>query len=156
MINLYSKTIWAHGAIPIEEWKYRNLKRVSLPLVSLLFFLGGYAVVRYGLPTINVFFPGGVVTLGGRLLSFAGFISLLGIVFPKLWPLEMLGYSIILGLFVGYFVAALWLTAVGSNGRGFVLMLDLIAINLIVWRLTLLGSEWQARRVKSKLMDPHV
>jgi len=150
MRKLLTKTIWAPGIIPIEEWKYRNLKRVVLPLVDMFFVLGGFAVVKFGLPTIDVFFPDYMVNLGGRILSFSAFLALLGVCFPKLWPFEMTGKSILLGLLVGYFVASIWLTAVGATGRGFVLMLDLIAIALVIWRLTLLGSEWQTRRLAVK------
>lgn len=41
LCRLWRASIWAPGAIPPEEWKYRNLKRVALPVYDAIAVLAG-------------------------------------------------------------------------------------------------------------------
>lgn len=150
MKRIFSMSIWASGAIPADEWKYRNLKRVMFPVVDLLFFLAGLSGARYGVPAISEFFPDQVVDFFAYILSMIALICLTGVAFPRLWLVEILGKSILLGLMVGYFVALFLLTAVGEGNRGFVLLIAAVALSPVVWRMSLLGSEWQDRRVAAR------
>jgi hypothetical protein len=146
MRGVFAMSIWAHNAIPLDEWKYRNLKRVLFPVVDFVFLLSGVSAGYYGVPAISEFFPRYIVDSGATLLLVSGFISFLGVAFPRMWPFEIIARSIILGLLVGYFVALFLLTQAGEGNRGFILGLSIIPIALTVWRLSLLGSEWQTRR----------
>lgn len=150
MRKLLAASIWAHDAIPIEEWKYRNLKRVMFPVMDLLLVLAGLSAAKYGIPAISEFFPDHIVDLFAYVMVFAALGCLIGVSFPRLWPIEISGKSVILGLIVGYIASLLILTAVGEDSRGFVLTIACIAICPIVWRITLLGSEWQDRVLAAK------
>lgn len=151
MRRIYNASIWAHDAIPTSEWKYRNLKRVMFPAIDFLFILGGLSAAKYGVPAISEFFPDMFVDLFAYTLSVVAFTCLIGVLFPRLWPLEVGGKSALLGLMVGYFVALFMLTAAGEGNRGFVLLVAAVALCPIVWRLSLLGSEWQERRLLARI-----
>jgi Na+/proline symporter len=144
--RLLSASIWGRGAIPVEEWKYRNLKRIALPVLDGLFILGGISAARYGVPAISEFFDDVAVDLFSYGLSLVAFGCLLGVIFPRLWWLEAIAKSALLGLLTGYVVSLFLLTAVGEGNRGFVLIIAMCSMVLPVWRLTLLAAEWQERR----------
>lgn len=152
MRKLFLLSIWAPDAIPADEWKYRNLKRVMFPVIDFIFILGGISAAYYGVPAISEFFPELVVNSFSALLCTTAFICFLGVSFPRQWRLEILGKTILFGLIVGYITALFILTAVGEGNRGFVLAIALVAICPIAWRLTLLGSEWQERRLAARIL----
>lgn len=152
MKRIFAMSIWAAGAIPADEWKYRNLKRVMFPVVDVLFILSGVSAAYYGVPAISEFFPRVIVDSFASTLSLSGIVAFLGVAFPRLWPFEIGARSIILGLMVVYFMSLFILTSVGEGNRGFVLGIAAISIVLLIFRLTLLGSEWQDRRSAEKKM----
>lgn len=153
MRKLFQMTIWAPGAIPADEWKYRNLKRVMFPVIDLLFIMAGISAVRNGIPAISNFFPEVVTDVYSVLLILVATICLIGVSLPDQWRLEMLGKTILFGLMVGYVVALFILLVIGEEGRGFILLIASITLTPIVWRLSLLGSEWQLRRLAEKLLE---
>lgn len=150
MRRIYAASIWAHDAIPASEWKYRNLKRIMFPVIDFLFILGGFSAARYGVPAISEFFPDPVVDAFSYALSFVALACFVGVLFPQLWQIEIAGKIALLTLMTGYFVSLLLLTAAGEGNRGFVLLVAAVALCPIVWRLSLLGSEWQTRRLTRK------
>ena len=154
MKKLYLASIWAPGAIPAEEWKYRNLKRVMFPIVDLLFFIAGITAALNGIRAVDVFFSHTVVTSFSYTMSIAALICLVGVSFPRYWSLEMFGKAILLGLMVGYISALLILSFVAQQQTsGFTPIIASIAICQIIWRVTLLGHEWQERKLTSKVSN---
>jgi hypothetical protein len=152
MKKLYLASIWAPGAIPAEEWKYRNLKRVMFPIVDLLFFIAGLTAATNGIRSVDTFFSNNSVTTFSYIMSIAALICLVGVSFPKYWGLEMFGKSILLGLMVGYISALIILTFSGHPlTSAFTFIIASIAICQIIWRVTLLGSEWQDRKLSHKV-----
>ena len=153
MRTLYEASIWAPGTIPVEEWKYRNLKRVMFPAVDVLLILGGFSAARYGIPAISEFYPDLFVDIFAYVMSFCALVALVGVSFPRLWAVEIAGKAAVFGLIVGYITSLFILTLEDkgdSDSRGFVLIIAMIAVCPIVWRLSLLGSEWQARVLARK------
>ena len=63
----------------------------------------------------------------------------------------MLGKSIILGLMVGFILSLLVLTLQGETRWGFILFLTSISTAQLFWRVSLLGSEWQDRKLTQKV-----
>lgn len=149
MFNLIQISIWSKTAIPAEEWKYRNVKRVLFPLIDFILFLGGFSAAYFGVPAISEFFPRAIVDTFSTLLSVAALLAFIGVVFPRLWGLEIVANAIVLGLTVGYYVALVILTVNGQGRGGFILAIASIALAVIIWRLSMLGDEWQERRVFS-------
>lgn len=144
---IFSQTIWAPGAIPADEWKFRNLKRIMFPIVDMFFLFAGLSAAINGLPAINQIFPSFVVGTFSYLLMGSAFLCFIGVSFPRLWPIEITGLSILLGLMVGFFLSVSLVDPSGEENKGFALFITGIAICPVVWRFTLLGSEWQQRRV---------
>ena len=153
MRKLYLNSIWAPGAIPLNEWKYRNLKRVMFPIVDFFFFFAGISATRHGVPAISEFFPNVVVDSFAILLSASALVCFIGVAFPKLWGLEMGGKAVIIGLMVGFISSILILTLSGDTSKVFVLIVASIAVCPVVWRISLLGTEWQDRRNFRNLID---
>lgn len=147
---LFKQSIWAPNAIPISEWKYRNLKRVLFPIVDVFFILSGISAAYYGVPAISEFFPREVVDTFASLLSLSAIVALLGTIFPRLWGMQMVASSIILGLMVVYVTSLFILTRIGEGNRGFVLGISAVATAPIFWRISLLSNEWQERKILAK------
>lgn len=147
MRKLFLSSIWAPNAVPSPEWKYRNLKRIMFPVIDFLFILAGVSAAINGVPAISEFYPGFMVDIFSVVLSTAALICFVGVSFPRLWWLEILGKTILFGLMVGYVLSLLILTAAGDPTRGFILLIAAASLAPIVWRLSLLGSEWQVRRL---------
>ena len=153
MRRILSASIWSPTAIPAEEWKYRNLKRVMFPTIDFLFILGGLSAARFGIPAISEFFPDPVVDAFSYVLSAVGLACLIGVSFPRLWGLEMVSKILLLTQVVGYVTALFLLTAAGEGNRGFVLIIAAVAVCPVLWRLTLLASEWSERRAQRKVTE---
>jgi hypothetical protein len=145
--SLFRASIWAPGAIPKEEWKYRNMKRVVFPSIDVLLLFGGLAAGRFGVPAIREFYPEYVTDFFAYVLAGSAIVCFVGVSFPRMWPLEIAGKSVVFGMLFGYFCALLILVAQGYRDRGFSSVITAIAICFIVWRLSILGSEWQERRL---------
>lgn len=145
MHRLLQGSVWSKDAIPPDEWKYRSLTRVVLPLLDILVILAGVSGARLGIPAIQEFFPASVTVGASLLLSVAGFVSLAGVLFPRLWLVEVIGKAAMIGLLSAYVIALLMLTAEGDPTRGFVSVLATVALLLPGWRLYILGLERRTR-----------
>lgn len=141
-------SIWAPGAIPLDEAKYGNLKRVLLPWIDVCLALSGYSAIRYGAPSLEVFYSHGVMDAFGVLFLGASVMAFLGVAFPALFGLEIGGKLVLLSMSVAYCAA---LIIVGSeaaeNTRGFITGYVGALSGVILWRLTFLGNERQTRRL---------
>lgn len=146
MKKLYMLTIWAPGAIPVEEWKYRNIKRIMFPLIDFLFMLAGIKAIAYNVPGVSLFFDDPIIDLVAYILVLSAATCLVGVSFPRLWAVEIIGKSILLGVMSGYFASLVLLAFMGYSTIEFTLFMSAISICPVVWRLSLLGSEWQSRR----------
>lgn len=142
----FRATIWAPGAVPASEWKYRNLKRVALPVLDVVFIVAGISAAHYGVPAISEFFPAHVTIFYSYTLSGAAFACLIGVSFPQFWPLEIIAKSVLIGLLLGYITALFILTRAGEGNRGYVLTIAIASIVLPWWRISILGTEWSDRR----------
>ncbi len=138
-------TIWSKGAIPLEEWKYRHLKRVTLPVVDVLFITGGILGARNGIPAIDNIYPDWVADIGGYIFSFIGFLCLVGVAFPRLWLLEVWSKSAILAMTSGYFAALVVATFNGRPQSSYVMSMAGVTIAVVAWRLSVLSYEARER-----------
>lgn len=139
-------SIWAKGAIPVEEWKYRNFKRVVLPVYDFLVVLAGITAIVWGMPSFQEIFPGEVVDALGWLLVFVAVICLLGVSFPRLWAIEILGKALLLGIIVAYIIALFGLAVQGVGTREFVMAVVSMTLPIPVYRIGMLGTEIRDRR----------
>lgn len=145
---LYKNSIWHPDAIAAEEFKYRNLKRLWLPLFDLLSILVGMFGVVYGSKILNELYPAMLVDGLGVTFIIAAFVALVGIAFPKLWIPEVAGKLVMLGLLGGY-STAIWVSFFqGSVESGFVAAMLMYPVLFPLFRLDILGEEVKQRRVE--------
>ncbi|WP_213816216.1 hypothetical protein [Glaciihabitans sp. dw_435] len=146
--RVWAASIWAKGAIPPDEWKYRSLKRVVLPLYDVLIIIGGILGARFGVPAVEEFYPSSMIDTVSQLFALAGLLALLGIAFPSLWLPEVIAKAAIIGLLSSYVGALISLTANGDPTRGFVSTIAIGFCLLPAWRLGMLGAERRTRRAE--------
>jgi hypothetical protein len=146
MRALYEASIWHPDAIPPDEWKYRNLKRVWLPAYDLTAIGAGLWAAAFGSPLLHTLFDEPVIDLMGWLLSVVAFVCLLGVAFPRLWRWEIGGKVTLMALLGTYaFIVAAFRTN-PDPAAGFVAFVLVLALPLPLFRLTLLGEEIKERR----------
>jgi hypothetical protein len=160
MRKLLAATIWAEGAIPADEFKYRNLKRIWLPFFAVLVFVGGLAGARLGIPSVEEFFPDRITDALSHTFAALGVLCLAGIAFPALWRLEAASKSAVIGLLIGYVLALVFLVGDGDPTRGFVSVIAVMACIVPAFRLGILGYEKRERerleRIAAQLLSEQV
>lgn len=138
-------TIWSKTAIPVDEWKYRNLKRVLLPTVDIFFAIGGFLGASHGIPAVDQVYGPTVSMIGGYAFTVVALVCFIGVAFPRLWLLEVYGKCALLGMIVGYMgvlVAGAFITHTSS---AYVLSLAGVCLAFVIWRLSILVDEARAR-----------
>ena len=127
--RVYRQTIWHPDAVPDAEFKYRNLRRVWLPLFDALSVGIGFLAVQYGSTLLNNMFPAFVVDMAGSIFTLAATLALVGVVFPRLFLAEIVGKVVMVSLLGTYSVIIGASFLAGEVQSGFVagmLMLPLI------------------------------
>lgn len=147
MRRLFAASIWAPGAIQPDEWKYRNLKRVWLPLYDLIAIYAGLQAVLYGSNILNRLFDPFVVDVFGLAMVVISTVCLAGVAFPRLWPVEMVGKVLLVGLVAGY-VTTILLFSVSATPNLFVVGMLTWGLPLAFFRLNLLGEEYKERKAE--------
>jgi hypothetical protein len=144
---LRSRTIWADHAIPPEEWKYRNLKRIALPVIDVAFITVGVGGAANQVPALSEFYPDVMVDFFCWLFASFALLALFGVAFPHQWRVEIAAKLLILGALLGFAAALIMIIVEAGGGGSRVYILGGLAIPLtvVVWRLSILGSEWADR-----------
>lgn len=149
--RVWAETIWAPGAIAVWEGQAaRDLKRVILPTLDLLLILMGVYAVRRGMPSFEIVWDAHLSSMAAWALLLSAVAAFLGIVFPKLWPLEASGKIVILSVLVGYSAALGWLDFIGEGDRGFVAFALASMALLPGWNLIRLGRERRLRKAEGR------
>jgi hypothetical protein len=152
MHRLWRASIWHPDAIPPDEWKYRSLKRFWLPAYDLLAIWAGIDAVLFGSRLLSRLLGGsGLIGLVGITFSIVAFACLLGVAFPRLWPVEMVGKVILVGMITAYAVAIVVYPAPAPPTEPpnfFIMRMLSLTLPLALFRLTLLGEEWKERRAE--------
>lgn len=145
MRGLFRASIWHPEAIPPGEWKYRNLKRVWLPIYDAIAVVAGIVAALQGSPLLNRLFPDVLVDGLGYGLAVIAFVCLVGVAFPRLWAVEIIGKIILVSLVAAYATMILIFPATPTPNHFVVLMLA-FSLPLPLFRLNLLGEEVKERR----------
>lgn len=146
--RLWAASIWSTGAIPPDEWKFRNLKRVWLPLYDLIAAFCGMQAFLYGSPLLNVLFPADLIDALGVMMAAAALVCLAGVAFPRLWLVEIVGRIILVGMISAY-VATIMLLSQNAGSNLFVVGMLTFGLPLAFFRLNLLGEELKERRASA-------
>lgn len=146
--RLWAASIWAPGMIPPDEWKFRNLKRVWLPLYDLIAVFCGVQAFLFGSPLLNILFPADLIDVLGVMMAAAALVCLAGVAFPRLWLVEIVGKIILVGMISAY-VATIMLLSQNAGSNLFVVGMLTFGLPLAFFRLNLLGEELKERRASA-------
>lgn len=138
--RLWAASIWHPSAIGPREQKYRSLKRVWLPAYDLVALLAGITAALYGSRLLDRIYGDFTDVIGG-FFSFIALVCLAGVSFPRLWAVEIIGKSILVGMVVAYAFAI-----VLSPSPEQLAVFLLLPLPLPLFRLELLATEWADRR----------
>jgi hypothetical protein len=153
LARLYRASIWHPDAIPLDEYKYRNSKRILFPLIDITILLMGAAAFVWGIPSLSTFYDKWVVNVYSITLSSAAVLAFIGVAFPSMWKLELGAKATMLGQFTTLAACLIFLTADGNDGRGYVAGLCVIAGLVVGYRISVLASEWQARKAAAEAAE---
>lgn len=143
--RVWRASIWHPDAIPPDEWKYRNLKRVWLPAYDFVAIGAGVWAVLFGSPLLHSLFDKPVIDLMGLTLALVATVCLLGAAFPRLWRVQLGGKIVLLALLGLYaFIVAVFRTN-PDPAAGFVVFVLVLALPLPAFGLELLGEEIKER-----------
>lgn len=146
LTRLWGASIWAKDAIDPDEYKYRSFKRVWLPLYDVIAIGAGIWATLFGSPILHRLFPKDTVDAAGMLLALAATVCLMGVIFPALWLVEVVG-KILVTFLLGSYAACVLLfrTDPGDPSSGFVVFILALALIVPFIRLSILGEEWKER-----------
>lgn len=140
------QSVWHPEALPVEEFKYRHLKRFWLPLFDVLCIIIAHLAYIFGSPLLHALYPQWVIDVVSVTFLFAASVALVGIAFPRLWIPEIIGKLVMLGL-LGTYSATVWTSFFrGEVQSGFVAAILVTPLLLPMFRLQLLGEEIKQRR----------
>ncbi len=146
--RLWAASIWAPGAIPPDEHKYRNMKRVWLPLYDLIAVFCGVQAFLSGSPLLNILLPADLTAVLGVMMAAAALVCLAGVAFPRLWLVEIVG-KIILVAMISAYVATIMLLSPNAGSNLFVVGMLTFGLPLAFFQLNLLGEELKERRANA-------
>ena len=144
--RVYRQTIWHPDAVPDAEFKYRNLRRVWLPLFDALSIWIGFLAVQYGSNLLNEMFPVVVIDSAGSIFTLAATLALVGVVFPRLFLAEIVGKVVMVSL-LGTFSVIIWASFLaGEAESGFVAGMLMLPLILPFAVLQISGEEIKQRK----------
>lgn len=130
---------------PSDEWKFRNLKMVWLPLYDAIAIFAGVQAVLFGSTILNRLFPPSLVDFLGAVLTIVAAVCFVGVAFPRLWLMEIIGKVLLVGLVAGY-VTTILMFSENPGPNLFVVGMLTFGLPLAFFRLNLLGEEFKERR----------
>lgn len=128
-------TIW-HPINTDPDDDDRWTVRVWLPLYDVLAILAGYIAFVVGSPILNRLFPEDLVDLVATIFAFLGLITLIGVVIPKLWRVEIGGKIGMSFLLTTYALLILTFPSNDGQNNAFVTVILIMATWGIYPRLT--------------------
>lgn len=147
---LWRASIWHPDALPPDEWKYRSIKRVWLPLYDLIVIGAGLWATAFGSPLLHRLFDESVVDVAGIGLAIAGMVCLMGVIFPAFWAVELLGKLAVLFLLAIYGACVAVFPTRPDPSAGFVVFILALGIIPPLIRLSILGEELKERRAEDE------
>lgn len=144
--RVWEASIWHPQSIPPSEFKYRNLKRVWLPLYDLVAVWAGINAIMFGSQLLDRLFTPAWVDMLGALFTTIAIICLVSVSFPCLWGLEIVGKVLLVGMIAGYITTIVFFSE-APQPQLFVVGMLAFGLPLALFRLNLLGEEVKQRRV---------
>jgi hypothetical protein len=128
--------------VSAKDWRFRGIFRFVLPVTDLLFLWFGIVGCLNGVRSLQEAVGAEWQAGWSVLVAISAFVALVGVSFPKLWVIEMVGKCVLIGLVSAYVLVAVGniLEPHASATAGLVVILILLPI----WRVGDLGFvAWQ-------------
>jgi len=124
--------------------------RVYLPILDVIFAVGGIVSYNYGVPALSATTPEPYVSGWAVAVATASLVCLAGIAFPAvLWRVEFAGKAALLGLLSLYVLTLIYLAFVEGDGSRAALAVFISAILVLpTWRLFDIPRDRQVHRWK--------
>lgn len=147
--RLYAQTVWHRDGIPAEDWKYRRLVQLWLPLYDVIAVATGLFGLLYGSPLLNKLFNEDVTNIVTGLFVIVATAALMTVIFPALWPAEIAAKVALVGLVTAYIFTILVYGSPGPSGAPNLFVAGMLAFGLplALFRLDLLGQDILERRM---------
>lgn len=142
MKRIIAASVWAPNGVSAKDWRFRGIFRFVLPVTDLLF--GWFGIVGWlnGVTSVKEAVGSDWQVGWSVLVAVSAFLAFVGVSFPKLWAVELVGKVALIGL-----VSAYVLVAVGNVFQphtSATVGLVIILILLPIWRVGDLGFvAWQ-------------
>ena len=147
--RLGSASVWAAGVVPTDD-PWRNAKRIWLPLFDVIMITSGINAIVFGSLLLDRLYGDFTDIIGAAFVLVAA-ACLIGVVWPRMWPVEVVGKILLVSMIVGY-VAAIILSpspeqlAAKEAPNWFIASMLLALTTFPLARLDRLLDEWVKRR----------
>lgn len=153
--NLLRHTVWNRSNIPLEDYKYRNLQRVWLPLYDVIAIYAGVMGVLFGSPVLGEVFDGdrhGVidpVDLATGTFTVVAIACLVCVIHPRLWAFEIVAKVLLVGMIGAYIFSVIAFGVRDAAGIPNLFVTGMLAFGLplAMFRLDLLGQDVAEHRL---------
>lgn len=143
---LRERSIWSETAIEPEDFKYRNLNRLWLPLFDVICVAIGFLAIFFGSTLLNESYDPHMVDAMGWVFVVASATALIGVAFPCLWLAEMVSKIFMMAL-LGTYSLTIWISFFqGNTETGFVAAILILPILMPLFRLGVLAEEYKQRK----------
>jgi hypothetical protein len=143
--RLVAASIWASGNIRPEDWRFRGIFRVVLPVGNLIFLYFGVVGFARGVGSVTDVTNTTYAAFWSGAIALTSLACLVGVAFPKLGKLELGAKLVLIGLVASY-VAVLTARSFEIPGSQATAGLMSALIVLPIWRVLDLG--FQLRKQK--------
>lgn len=149
--RLVAASVWGRKGVSAQDWRFRGLVRWVLPLTDVFFAWFGFAGWWYGIATVTEAASSTwQENWSGALFIFA-VIALIGVLFPRLWAMELFAKGPLVGLVSVYIVIFI---VNGLTGKPLVLATAGVICILVlvpVWRIfDISGNQLRVWRLARK------
>lgn len=145
--RLWRHSIWHPDSVQPEEWKYRWLLRIWLPLYDLMGIMAGVWAALFGSPVLyRLLGDTFMVDLLGVAFAIIAAVCMMGVIFPRVYRLEIVGKILLVAMLGGYAGAIVLFNTSNDITSWFVAFIVAMTLPLPLFRLNLLGEEIKERR----------
>lgn len=136
--RIASATVWAPNGVRAEDWRFRGIYRFVLPVTDILFFWFGAAGWYNGVASVQDAAGIRWQEWWSLSLALAAAVAFVGIAFPRLWLVEVMGKIPLIALVFVYIVITF---ARGLSDPNIIATSGIIAILILlpIWRVGDLG-----------------
>ena len=147
--RLWAASVWGPGVVPTDD-PWRNVKRIWLPLFDVIMIAAGINAIMFGSRLLDRLYGDFTDVIGAAFVLVAA-SCLIGVGWPRMWPVEIVGTILLVSMIVGY-VAAIILSpspeqiAAKEAPYWFIVSMLLGLTTFPLARLDRILDEWVKRR----------